>query len=83
MRSGNTLADMTEYLFAQLDALSNEDLSDEELGTEIKRSKAITDVADRIIATHETVIKAVRLKDDIGLETNRNDVKMLEMNREE
>ena len=36
----NTLQDLNNHLFAQLERLTNEDLTDEQLEHEIKRSKS-------------------------------------------
>lgn len=45
----NTLADLNNHLFAQLERLGEEDLKPEELQRELDRSKAINDVAKNII----------------------------------
>ncbi|MDE9446903.1 hypothetical protein KKJ04_15130 [Xenorhabdus bovienii] len=45
----NTLEDLNNHLFAQLERLSDEDLSGEQLETEIRRAKAISGVATQII----------------------------------
>lgn len=41
----NTLSDLNNHLFAQLERLGEEDLDEEEIKKEVQRSKAITDVA--------------------------------------
>lgn len=46
----NTLTDQNNALFEQLERLNDEDLAGDKLGGEISRSKAMTDVADKIIA---------------------------------
>lgn len=38
----NTLVDLNNHLFAELERLSDEDLTGEELEAEISRSKALT-----------------------------------------
>lgn len=45
----NSLNDLHNHLFEQLERLNDDDLSGEELEKEIKRSKAITSVAEKII----------------------------------
>ena len=45
----NSLGDLHDYLFAQLERLSDEDLKGEELQQEIVRSKAVSTVASQII----------------------------------
>ena len=57
----NTLEDLNNHLFAQLEMLSDEDLSSEELEKEITRTKAITEVAGKIIDNSSTVLEAMRL----------------------
>ncbi|MGM0964710.1 MAG: hypothetical protein ACQEWS_07860 [Bacillota bacterium] len=54
----NTLGDLNNHLFAHLERLSDEDLNGEELQEEIERSKAVTDVANRIISNGALVLQA-------------------------
>ncbi|VXB88788.1 Phage protein [Bacillus altitudinis] len=58
MKMRNTLGDLNNHLFAQLERLSDEDLKGEELQEEIERSKAVTDVANRIISNGALVLQA-------------------------
>lgn len=60
----NTLGDLNNHLFAQLERLSDEGLSGEELNNEINRAKAVTDVATQIISNSSLVLKAMQFKDD-------------------
>jgi len=60
----NTLNDLNNHLFAQLERLSDEGLSGEELNHEINRAKAVTDVATQIISNSSLVLKAMQFKDD-------------------
>jgi len=60
----NTLNDLNNHLFAQLERLSDEGLSGEELNNEINRAKAVTDVATQIISNSSLVLKAMQFKDD-------------------
>lgn len=46
----NKLEDLNNHLFAQLERLSDEKLTDKQLATEIERTKAITSVASEIVA---------------------------------
>ena len=45
----NTLSDLNNHLFAQLERLSDETIDQEDLNKEIERSKAISTVAKTII----------------------------------
>jgi len=54
----NTLSDLNNHLFAQLERLSEEDLKGDKLQEEITRSKAVSDIATQIIANGSLVLKA-------------------------
>ena len=54
----NTLNDLNEYLFNQLDRLSNEDLAGEELSREIERASALTATARAIIDNGKLALDA-------------------------
>lgn len=52
----NKLSDLNDHLFAQLERLNDEELSQEELEKEISRSKAINGVAQNIITNARTAL---------------------------
>ena len=54
----NTLGDLNNHLFMQLERLNNEDLKGDKLTEEIERSKAVTNVAKEIIANASIVLQA-------------------------
>ncbi|WP_445458408.1 hypothetical protein [Flavobacterium sp. HNIBRBA15423] len=56
----NTLSDLNNHLFAQLERLSEEDISQEELNKEIERSKAINSVAKNIIDNAKTTLEGAQ-----------------------
>ena len=60
----NTLLDLNNHLFEQLERLNDEELSGDQLLTELDRSKAITDVAKAIIENGELVLKAQKHQDE-------------------
>jgi len=60
----NTLGDLNNHLFAQLERLSDEDLEGDKLQEEIKRAKAVSDVASRIIANGSLILQAHKFTDD-------------------
>lgn len=60
----NTLGDLNNHLFAQLERLNDEDLKGDALAEEINRAKAINSVAIQIISNGSLVLSAKRLMDD-------------------
>ncbi len=58
MATKTTLNDLNEYLFQELDRLTNEDLSAEELDKEIKRSDALQKIAKTVIDNGTLALKA-------------------------
>lgn len=54
----NTLNDLNNHLFAQLERLGDEDIKGEQLQEEITRAKAISDIATQIISNGTLVLKA-------------------------
>lgn len=65
----NKLTDMHNILMEQLERLNDEDLSDYELQTEIKRSKAMADVSAQIIDNARVHIEAAQFQADYNKET--------------
>lgn len=61
----NSLQDLNNYLFESLERI-NDDLTDEELEKEIKRSEAVTKVASTIINNAEVQLKALQYADEYG-----------------
>jgi len=54
----NTLGDLNNHLFAEMERLSDEDLSGEKLTEEINRAKALSQVATQIILNGSLALKA-------------------------
>lgn len=73
----NTLGDLNNHLFAQLERLSDEELTGEKLADEISRAKAVTSVASQVIANGSLVLDAIKLADD-KMNANTAIPKMLE-----
>ena len=60
----NTLGDLNNHLFMQLERLSDEELTGYKLQEEIIRTKAIASVASQIIANGSLVLDARKLADE-------------------
>jgi uncharacterized protein with ATP-grasp and redox domains len=57
----NKLADLNDHLFAQLERLGDEDLTDEQMERESKRAEAIVSVADQVVKNADLKLKAAAL----------------------
>ncbi|MFE8113085.1 hypothetical protein [Mammaliicoccus sciuri] len=60
----NTLGDLNNHLFAQLERLSDEDIKGEELREEVNRSKAIMGIAKNIIDNGSLVLESQKFIDE-------------------
>lgn len=66
MVTRTTLNDLNEYLFQELDRLTNEDLTPEELDREIGRSDALQKIARTIIDNGTLALQAKKHLDEYG-----------------
>lgn len=55
------MSDLNAALFAQLDRVSNPELSPEALEQEVERTNAIVSVADQITGNYDLQLKAAKL----------------------
>lgn len=60
----NKLIDLNDYLFIQLERLSDEEVVGERLSEEITRAKAITDVGRTIVDNAKLALDAVKFKQE-------------------
>lgn len=75
----NTLGDLNNHLFMQLERLGDEDLVGVELEDEINRAKAMSSIATKIIENGSLVLKARQYYDDDNrINLNAQKPKMLE-----
>lgn len=56
----NTLSDLNNHLFAQLERLSDEAITKEDLKKEVERAKSINGIAKNIIDNAKTALEGAR-----------------------
>ena len=81
----NTLADLNNHLFEQLERLNDEELTDETLEKEVKRADGRTRIATQIIQNGELAFKTMVHMDEYGYgvdKSKRTVPPMLEIKRE-
>lgn len=62
----NKLVDLNNHLFAQLERLSEEEMTAERIDLEVRRTNAIVDVAEQIVRTAATQLRAAELVAEHG-----------------
>jgi hypothetical protein len=62
----NTLSDLNNHLFAQIERLGDESIKGEDLKEEIDRAKAITGVSTQIIANGSLALRAEQFKSEVN-----------------
>lgn len=62
----NTLTDLNNHLFEQLERLNDEELTDEALEKELKRADGMTRIATQIIQNGELAFKTMVHMDEYG-----------------
>lgn len=74
----NTLGDLNNHLFEQLERLNSDEMTEEQFNNELARAKIVTGVATQIISNANIILRAKQLQADmIGIE--KEDIpKMLE-----
>lgn len=75
----NTLGDLNNLLFAQLEKLGDDDLNGEEMDAEIRRAEAMAKVGEQIIKTSELQLKAMMHMDEYGYDRKKAVPEMLEV----
>ncbi|MDP2410398.1 MAG: hypothetical protein Q8M26_08935 [Pseudolabrys sp.] len=68
----NRLSDLNDHLFAQIERLSDEDLSPEKLEQEGKRAAAIVSLADQVIRNASLKIQAAKILSDHGIDPSKH-----------
>lgn len=57
----NKLSDLNDHLFAQIERLGDEEMTEEQIEKEAKRAEAIVAVADQIVKNADLQLKAATL----------------------
>lgn len=57
----NKLTDLTDHLFAQLERLSEEEMTAEQIAAEVQRANAVVQVADTIVANARLQLDGAKL----------------------
>ena len=73
----NTLGDLNNHLFAQLERLSDEDIKGERLIEEINRAEAVSTIAQQIISNGALALKAKQIASN-SLDADMKMPRMLE-----
>lgn len=63
----NTLTDLNNYLFESIERLLDDDLTDEELEKEIRRTETVQKVAKTIIDNGSLALQAKKHMDEYGM----------------
>ena len=69
MTMNNKLSDLNNHLFAEIERLSDEELNEDELKSEIDRARAITSVSKQIIEYGALALRAEKFKQEMGLDS--------------
>ena len=72
----NKLSDLNNYLFEQIENLSDNDFSDEHADLIIKKAEAVNTIAETIIKNGELQLKAMKIASEYGV-INQDQVKFL------
>ena len=64
----NTIQDLSNYLFECIERINNDGITDEEREMEIKKFKAINDIAKSILDAGALTLKAMEYSEEYGKE---------------
>jgi len=74
----NKIGDLNNHLFAQLERLGEEGLTEDEIASESKRTAAIVSVADQVLESAKVTVSAMRVASDNGMVLGNNEFLGLE-----
>ena len=69
----NTLSDLNNALFEAIERIQDDDLTEEQLGKEIRRAEAVTKVAEVIVRNGEFALKTMQHLNEYGYGRGRRD----------
>lgn len=75
----NTLVDVNNYLFEEIERLNDDSLSDEDLEREMKRADAVTKVAKTIVDNTNLALNIKKHLDEYGQGANYQIPGMIEV----
>jgi hypothetical protein len=64
MGTRNTLLDLNDHLFMQIERLNDDELSGDDLEKELKRSKAMSQIASQVVGVANIVLEATKFNSD-------------------
>lgn len=73
----NTLQDLNNHLFEQLERLNDEDLTDEQLDRELRRVEGMTKIATQIIENGELAFKTMVHMDEYGYNNGHQQIPVM------
>lgn len=62
----NTLTDLNNYLFEQLERINDDDLTKEQLDRELQKADSIVKISEKIIENGELAFKTMKYLDEFG-----------------
>ena len=73
----NTLTDLNNHLFEELERLNDEELDDEQIERELKRAEGMTKIAQQIIQNGELAYKTMVHMDEYGYNVDKRTVPVM------
>lgn len=68
----NTLTDLNNYLFEQLERLNDDELTGDELEKQLKKTDTIVKISEKIIQNGELAFKTMQHMDSYGYNAKEN-----------
>ena len=73
----NTLSDLNNYLFEQLERLNDDEMTDEQMDRELRKAEGIVRISEKIIENGELAFKTMKHMDDYGYNAGKRNVPAL------